>query len=749
MKAIPRILYFVCFLGLALVGALAFNRVVAPSMATILTRAVFLATFAAVPGLIHRRLWPLTVVFLPVACYVLIRTVMPIPVTVDGASAQYHFYLEQLQHGAVLYRSTPFPLALFAVPQLTLLLSFTIFWVIGVAAFLSVSLRKALPGIIVVLALLGFSLTVDQSARAIAPAFLFLVLAACLFVLSRGLDREGWRFRNALVGAVVGAVGGVLALLLLAAAPSAAAAPWWSWQEWNLSFNQSVYTFNWLQNYPKLLDPGHNVPVMQVKSAYPSYWRANALDNFTGAAWATSQAFLVRLTGQEDGGRHVYTVPEGSPTVPGHTVTEDFSMQSASTNYLFVGGDPQSLSADREIAPRMNDMRSLRVTSALGPSTHYALTAVIPELVPEALVGLGRDYPDGVATYLTLPFSRLADLGGPDKATAWQKSLTENTPGGSEWLELYSLNQRIVGDASDPYQITLRVEEYLRQFYKYSLTPPASDYASPYAAFLFDTRSGYCQHFAGAMAVLLRFNGIPARVAVGFTTGEEKGKGIYQVSSNNAHAWVEVFFPTAGWVAFDPTPGRSIPGSTVSSSSAGFINPFVSSTPSGNGTPNTTMPTLPPDSQVASPSGGQSSEASWLSRNTWLAWVIGLVVVVAGWPFARRVWRGRQLRRGPWERRLQASLALLRRDLRDRGAPVTPAQTLEEVLDSIKSFLGFEPDLAFADRAEALLFGGRETLPRDFQRAEALRHDVNVHLRRRWGWIRTGLAWYGLPRSGH
>ena len=88
-----------------------------------------------------------------------------------------------------------------------------------------------------------------------------------------------------------------------------------------------------------------------------------------------------------------------------------------------------------------------------------------------------------------------------------------------EWLGLYQLNQQIVRQATDPYQITLRIEQYLRANYIYSLTPPPTRYRSPYAAFLFDTKTGYCQHFAGAMAVLLRFNGIPARVAVGFTTG--------------------------------------------------------------------------------------------------------------------------------------------------------------------------------------------------------------------------------------
>jgi hypothetical protein len=65
---------------------------------------------------------------------------------------------------------------------------------------------------------------------------------------------------------------------------------------------------------------------------------------------------------------------------------------------------------------------------------------------------------------------------------------------------------------------------------------------------------GYCEYFATAMVTMLRTQGIPARYAVGYSTGERVG-GTYQVRAMNAHAWVEVYFPDVGWVRFDPTPG--------------------------------------------------------------------------------------------------------------------------------------------------------------------------------------------------
>ncbi len=75
--------------------------------------------------------------------------------------------------------------------------------------------------------------------------------------------------------------------------------------------------------------------------------------------------------------------------------------------------------------------------------------------------------------------------------------------------------------------------------------------------FLVNTRRGFCQQFAASMAVMLRSIGIPARVAVGFTAGTfDDETDSLRVTTENAHAWVEVLFPGYGWLTFEPTPGR-------------------------------------------------------------------------------------------------------------------------------------------------------------------------------------------------
>jgi hypothetical protein len=77
--------------------------------------------------------------------------------------------------------------------------------------------------------------------------------------------------------------------------------------------------------------------------------------------------------------------------------------------------------------------------------------------------------------------------------------------------------------------------------------------------FPFEALGGTCAYFASAMAVMLRTQGVPARVVSGYAMGEyDYSRGAYRVSVNAAHAWVQVYFPDYGWVEFEPTPAQRI-----------------------------------------------------------------------------------------------------------------------------------------------------------------------------------------------
>lgn len=115
-----------------------------------------------------------------------------------------------------------------------------------------------------------------------------------------------------------------------------------------------------------------------------------------------------------------------------------------------------------------------------------------------------------------------------------------------------TLAGEIAEQAKTPYDRALLTEQFLRQFSYRRATETGDDIDR----FLFDSGEGYCVHFATAMVLLLRAEGIPARYIEGylgkFTEKDENGQ--YIVSSADAHAWVEAYIEGFGWVPMEPTP---------------------------------------------------------------------------------------------------------------------------------------------------------------------------------------------------
>jgi len=116
------------------------------------------------------------------------------------------------------------------------------------------------------------------------------------------------------------------------------------------------------------------------------------------------------------------------------------------------------------------------------------------------------------------------------------------------------LARQVTATADNEYDRARLVEEYLRTQFGYTLDLPFTG-PDPLAGFLFDQRRGHCEYFASAMAVMLRTMGVPTRLVNGFLPGEFNDiSRVYMVRARDAHSWVEVYFPTYGWVTFDPTP---------------------------------------------------------------------------------------------------------------------------------------------------------------------------------------------------
>ena len=189
------------------------------------------------------------------------------------------------------------------------------------------------------------------------------------------------------------------------------------------------------------------------------------------------------------------------------------------------------------------------------------------------------------------------------------------------------------------------------------------------------TRAGYCQHYAGAMALMLRTLGIPARVAVGFTAGTWKA-GVWTVTDQQAHAWVEAWFAGYGWLAFDPTPGRGTLSAvyTLASDSADAVRAlgtgrFLDFTPRQPTPGARRRHRWPPDAADAATVPVVARRCAPRSRSRSMLGIVG----------AKRARRLRRLRDGD-PRRLAAGVrAELVDALVDRGAALEPDATPTEL----------------------------------------------------------------------
>lgn len=749
MRASRALLYLASFVALGATAAFAFDRLGRPSIADALVWAVVVAAAAGAPALFVRRAWPVSLALLPLGALLVARTQMAPPADADGVTGWAAFYADQLASGAAAYVSHGFPIDLTTAGDLKLLLSLSLYGAVALAALFALVLRRPMPAVVVLAVPFVFGVTVDQQPRAVLLTFAFVAFACCLLLYARALRRRSWGAGDTATGLAGGAVAALLALWIVGSVSVAGSLPLWDWRTWDVSIGgDQRFVFDSMEGYAGLLDPENDERVMRVTSPVPAYWRANALHGFDGTAWFSGEVKRVDLESIRRGATHLYTVPPADLVPEGPLVRQSFEVQDMEIDYFFTGGAVETLALSREVPVRAADTFALAVERPLGPDLEYTITAVAPKLKPGDLVGRGRGYPQAVARRATLPFPTPGTSAATATEAAWRAAMGD-VPEHAEWLPLYRLNQQVVGEATDPYEIALRVEEYLRLNYAYSLTPPSPKERSPYADFLFTSRQGFCQHFAGAMAVLLRFNGVPARVALGFDTGVKVGKDAYVVKRNDAHAWVEAYFPGVGWVAFEPTPGQDAAGSTTSSAGAGFRDPYATELDLDLGDTAVRERETPRGLQEAPL--GAAAIAATLARDRgvtirdWLPWALlgGAVFALVAWPAGRALLRRRRLRRGDPDARLRSAWALAYADLGDYGQRVPASQTLEETAAFVERRYGLDAGPLVA-RAQAVRFGGRAASADDAAAAATLRRELRRRLRAAAGVRRALLAAYGL-----
>ena len=411
------------------------------------------------------------------------------------------------------------------------------------------------------------------------------------------------------------------------------------------------------------------------------YWRALTYDRYDGRGWRNSDLAAEDFAAGE---------PWSAEELPWRRPLRQWvSMERGGDRALYAAGEPLSANRSYQLLLRGDrEQPAANMAAMLASGRRYQVLSMVPTADESALRAAGADYPPDVAQlYLAL----YDDLPARVRALA-----QEGTAG-----------------AATPYDQALALEAYLRQIpYDLAIAPPPAgrdvvDY------FLFDIRAGYCDYYASAMVVMARSLGIPARLAVGYATGEyDPDSRAFVVREENAHSWPELYFPGVGWVRFEPTAAQPQPERIPA-----WNEPPVYMTGSA-GQVQVDLRTFREDEIVRRRSG-------------WLA-VAGVAVafMAAGW-----VWR----RRRP-QPELAALYGRLGRWGRRLGAPPrpgdTPGQFARALGDRVSAGEGAAPEPAigqvqhFVRSFEAAQYGPR---PAEAEReARGLWPGVERALRRVW-----------------
>jgi hypothetical protein len=553
-----------------------------------------------------------------------------------------------------------------------------------------------------------------------------------------------------------GAAASAIGIIALAGVGGAIAAPridqhspWVDYRAWaGTAVPVHVDTFDWNQTYGPLRWPqsGHEVFTVTATRAHGDYWKAEDLDTFNGTSWvagAPPQPALPQPSGDAlarwTHTIHVSIVGMNTPDV----IAAGYASQPTLT---LNGGLAQGA-----------DAGTWQSGAPLGPGTSYSVSVYSPDPSPRQLATAGRGYPASLLTnYLTLdvPVAAPGIAAGavPVLFPVFHSGAAPSVPGGvlapanaaatrlrrggravpdsaiarteigvSPYAHAYALASRLAAQAKTPYAFVMSVRNYLTQAHGFSYTqsPPRHQY--PLASFLSNDKEGYCQQFSGAMAMLLRMGGIPARVAAGFTSGTyDKRSGRWVVADIDAHAWVEAWFPNYGWVRFDPTP-TSAPARGGSG-----IEPILKPQPNAGSGSDAALGRRGAAATTAATKGHHGSGGG---TNLWwlIALGLGLLALVA-W-LVRRL-AGDHIARSDL-------LAELERALARTGRPLHEGITL----------VGLERRLHGSPDAEAYVrtlrlsrYGGNATMPNAAQR-RALRRELGRGL----GFIGRIRALWALP----
>jgi len=265
--------------------------------------------------------------------------------------------------------------------------------------------------------------------------------------------------------------------------------------------------------------------VFRVQSQRPAYHRMIGLTIFNGSTWTPPSDQAGSPVGSDSS-----LLP--ADVIDGVSVEQTYRI-SHGTRYpwLPVAYAPASVAVERDMSLDRTTT-TIWLDRYLDEGDSYSTSSLLVTPTPEQL--------------------DLVEFPATARTEASVQLPTDLSP------EITDIADRWTEGATSTYRQILAIQDHLRDQtrFTYSKDVPARGDSYTILDFLTNTRTGFCQQFATTMAVMLRTQGIPARVAVGFTQGTpvQGQEDTYRVTTDNYHSWVEVRFPFYGWLAFEPTP---------------------------------------------------------------------------------------------------------------------------------------------------------------------------------------------------
>jgi len=276
--------------------------------------------------------------------------------------------------------------------------------------------------------------------------------------------------------------------------------------------------------------------VMRVRAPEPAFWRGQTFTEFDGRKWTVSTDI-----GQRQDGPVIDVQPTVGDAlgslVPSDELVQTYFVEQDHPNVVFAASRPVQVIFDGSLWIRPDS--ALRSDVTLTEGSVYTVISERVRVDADILRSQG-DLGEFFAGFRQMAGDEIDPfLAVPDSTTQRTIDLaaTLRTPGEST------------------YDTILAYEAWLGANTEYDLDAPVpADGADAVDDFLFESQLGYCEQIASTLTIMLRSQGVPARLATGYVPGErDRVSGVWNVRGSDAHAWVEVWFPQTGWQAFDPT----------------------------------------------------------------------------------------------------------------------------------------------------------------------------------------------------